>query len=335
MRVGLTYDLKDDYLAAGFSELDTAELDSRETIQALTAAIRDLGHEPCAIGNVRSLAARLVGAERWDLVFNICEGLRGFGRESQVPALLDAYEIPYTFSDTLVTALTLHKGMAKHVVRSNGIPTPAFSVVEDTRALRTLELSPPLFVKPVAEGSSKGISAASLVERRADLEAVCDTLLARHRQPLLIETFLPGREFTVGVLGTGVDARVLAVMEVLFRPGADEKVYSYRNKADYRELVEYRLLADAGLAGDVEQVALEAWRCLGCRDAGRVDIRLDAQGQPQFLEVNPLAGLHPVDSDLPIMARLKGMSYTALIAEILHSTRARLQHGVAEAPAAA
>ena len=324
MRIGLTYDLKDDYLALGFDEHAVAEFDSIATIDAIAGALESLGHAVERIGHVRALAARLVAGQRWDLVFNVAEGVAGFGRESQVPALLEAYGVPYTFSDPLVCALTLHKGMAKHVARSCGVPTPSFALVATPADAEAVGLALPLFVKPTGEGSSKGINARSLVRSRAELAAVCAELLAQYRQPVLVEQYLSGREFTVGILGTGAAARALATLEVTLRAGADEGVYSYRNKANWRELVDYRLLATGGLRRDVEDVALASWRCLGCRDAGRVDVRLDAEGKAQLLEVNPLAGLTPGHSDLPIMAALSGMDYRTLIGEILGCTTARL-----------
>jgi len=282
------------------------------------------------IGHVRALAARLVAGERWDLVFNIAEGVAGFGRESQVPALLEAYGVPYTFSDPLVCALTLHKGMAKHVARGCGVPTPRFTLVTTPAEAAAVTLPLPLFAKPVAEGTSKGVSAKSLATSRAALVEVCTDLLSEYSQPVLVEEFLSGREFTVGVLGTGDAAVALATLEVVLRAGADEAVYSYRNKAQWRELVEYKLLLDVGedasgaLRREVEEVALAAWRCLGCRDAGRVDVRLDGSGRAQLIEVNPLAGLTPGHSDLPIMAALKGVDFATLIGEILRCATDRI-----------
>jgi D-alanine-D-alanine ligase len=330
LRIGFTYDLKADYLALGFSEHAVAEFDSDKTIDAIASALASHGHEVVRIGQVRALAARLVAGERWDLVFNIAEGIAGFGRESQVPALLEAYEVPYTFSDPLVCALTLHKGMAKHVARGCGVPTPNFALVTTAAEAAAVDLPLPLFAKPVAEGTSKGITDKSLVTSRAALVEVCTELLAEYAQPVLVEEFLSGREFTVGILGTGDSARALATLEVVLREGADAAVYSYRNKAQWRDLVEYKLLLDVdnnaggALRREVEEVALATWRCLGCRDAGRVDVRLDGAGRAQLIEVNPLAGLTPDHSDLPIMAALKGVEYDALIGEILRCTAARI-----------
>jgi D-alanine-D-alanine ligase len=333
LRIGFTYDLKADYLALGFSEHAVAEFDSEPTIGAIAGALTSHGHDVVRIGHVRALAARLVAGERWDLVFNIAEGVAGFSRESQVPALLEAYEVPYTFSDPLACALTLHKGMAKHVARGCGVPTPNFALVTSPAEAAAVTLPLPLFAKPVAEGTSKGVTAKSLVRSRAELGDVCTELLRVYSQPVLVEEYLSGREFTVGVLGTGDSARALATLEVVLRTGADEAVYSYRNKAQWRDFVEYRLLADVGkdaggaLRREVEEVALAAWRCLGCRDAGRVDVRLDGAGKAQLIEVNPLAGLTPEHSDLPIMAALKGVEYDALIGEILRCALARIAPG--------
>jgi D-alanine-D-alanine ligase len=334
LRIGFTYDLKADYLALGFSEHAVAEFDSEVTVDAVSGALHELGHEVVRIGHVKALAARLVAGERWDLVFNIAEGVAGFGRESQVPALLEAYEIPYTFSDPLVCALTLHKGMAKQVARGCGVPTPDFALVTSPAEAAAVDLPFPLFVKPVAEGTSKGVTAKSLVTSRAALVEICAELLAEYREPVLVEEFLSGREFTVGILGTGDGARALASLEVILREGADAAVYSYRNKAQWRDLVEYKLLDAGSLRRDVEEVALATWRCLGCRDAGRVDVRLDASAKPQMLEVNALAGLTPEHSDLPIMAALKGMDYKTLIGEILRCTTARLAAEAERAAAA-
>ena len=324
MRIGLTYDLKEEYLAQGLGPHQVAEFDSPATIDAIAEALTSLGHEVERIGHVRSLAERLVGGWRCDLVFNIAEGVAGFGRESQVPALLEAYGIPYTFSDPLVCALTLHKGMAKHVARGCGVPTPSFVLVATPEEAAAVSLPFPLFAKPVAEGSSKGVSAKSLATSPAALVEVCTELLERYRQPVIVEEFLSGREFTVGVLGTGAEARALATLEVVLLEGADAGAYSYRNKTEWQTLVDYRLLAAGPLCDEVEAVALATWRCLGCRDAGRVDVRLDGGGRAQMLEVNPLAGLTPGYSDLPIMAEMCGMSFRTLIGEILRSTLARL-----------
>ena len=230
MKIGITYDLRDDYLASGYSEEETAEFDKPETIAALEQALQTLGYETARIGNVRSLVQRLSCGDRWDLVFNIAEGLRGFGREAVVPALLEAYHIPCTFSDALVLSLTLHKGLTKHVIRDLGIPTPDFAVIETAADIEAIELPFPVFAKPVAEGTGKGISAASKISTRESLESVCRKLLDRYQQPVLVETFLPGREFTIGIVGTGADASALGVMEVMLNPAAEPDVYSYMNK---------------------------------------------------------------------------------------------------------
>ncbi|CAN5253996.1 D-alanine--D-alanine ligase [soil metagenome] len=323
MRIGMTYDLRDDYLAAGYGELETAEFDRSDTIDALEGALRNLGHDPERVGNVRQMARHLVEGARWDLVFNIAEGVSGYGREAQVPALLEAFDLPCTFSDSLVSALTLHKAMCKRVLQSCGIPTPAFALVENEQELAGVDLPFPLFAKPVAEGTGKGITVASKIQSRAQLERVVLTLLTRFRQPVIVETWLPGREFTVGVLGTGADACALGSCELSFTSGADAEIYSYRNKEHCESLVDYLPVQHSPFRSRLEALALTVWRTLGCRDAGRVDFRLDEHGEASFLEVNPLAGLHPVHSDLPIIARLEGMDYTRLIGAIVESASRR------------
>lgn len=326
LKIGITYDLRDDYIADGYTEEETAEFDHPQTIDAIEEALSDLGYETDRIGHIRALARRLVAGDRWDLVFNIAEGLRGFGREAQVPALLDAWEIPYTFSDPLALSLTLHKGLTKRVIRDLGIPTPDFAVVETSEEIAAVALPFPLFAKPVAEGTGKGVTAASKIADPAGLDRVCRDLLAVFRQPVLVETFLPGREFTVGIIGTGKEAFAPAVMEVHLTEKAEREVYSYANKEDWHGRIEYRLTADA-MARAAAETALEAWRGLGCRDGGRIDLRADTDGIPHFMEVNPLAGLRPGHSDLPILCELAGMSYRELIAGIMRSTLKRIGNG--------
>ncbi|MDD4016529.1 MAG: D-alanine--D-alanine ligase [Kiritimatiellae bacterium] len=326
MRIGLTYDLRSDYLAMGLSMEETAEFDKEDTVAGIEGALRELGYGTDRIGHAKALVKRLEAGDRWDLVFNICEGLEGVAREAQVPAILDLYGVPYVFSDALVLALTLHKGMTKRIVRDAGVPTSDFCVYETAEDLAGIRFGAPFFVKPVAEGTGKGCSAKSIVRDRARLAAVCDDLVARFRQPALIEPYLGGREFTVGVTGTGRQAKAVGSMEIVLLPNAEKGVYSYENKGNYEDRVVYRPgdAAKDPVAAASEKVALAAWRALGCRDGGRVDIRCDDGQNPMFLEVNPLAGLNPKDSDLPILARMANVSYTQLIGRIMDSAVARV-----------
>jgi len=331
MIIGICYDLKEDYLAKGFSPEDTAEFDKSETIDGIENALHELGFDTDRIGHIWNLTSRLTQGDRWDLVFNIAEGLRGFGREAQVPCLLDAYDIPYTFSDPLVLSLTLHKGMSKRILQNLGIPTPAFGVVESQEDAMKIGLPFPLFAKPVAEGTGKGISASSKIQNRKELISVCGSLLEEFHQPVLVETFLPGREFTVGVAGTGREANILGIMEILFKESEEDNIYSLSNKENYKERVEYLRVNDT-MAERAKQIALAAWRGFGCRDAGRIDLRSDAQGLPHVIEINPLAGLHPVDSDLPILCGLAGITYHELIEMIMQSAMKRLGFKNGKAP---
>jgi D-alanine-D-alanine ligase len=322
MRVGMTYDLRDDYLAAGFSEQETAEFDRASTVEAIEAALQKMGHEPIRIGNLQALVGELAAGNRWDLVFNIAEGLYGFGRESQVPALLDAYRIPYVFSDPLALALTLHKGMTKHVIRDVGLPTADFAVVTSEDDAHAIDLPFPLFAKPIAEGTGKGVTPASKIADSSLLRTTCKRLLTEFAQPVLVETFLPGREFTVGIVGNGNETRAVGVMEVILLDHSEPDVYSYHNKEFCEELVEYRRVDDPEARKAVE-IAIASFKALGCRDAGRVDLRSDARGIPNFIEINPLAGLHPEHSDLCIVAAQHGISYQELIGKIVEAALLR------------
>jgi D-alanine-D-alanine ligase len=322
MHIGLTYDLKEDYRLLGYTEEQLAEFDSKETIDALDAALSDQGAFVERIGNAQALIRRLAQGASWDLVFNVAEGLFGAARESQVPAILDVYQIPYTFSDPSVLAICLDKAQAKLQAAQAGIPTPTFRVVRSAGDVALVDLAVPLFVKPLSEGTSRGITAASIIRSYEQLEAECVRLLDVYRQPVLVEEYLPGREFTVGIVGTAERAFALGALEVLLTQAADPGVYSYDNKQHFEGRVSYRLAEDA-VATQAMDVALGAYRALGCRDAGRVDIRVDALGQPSFIEVNPLAGLHPRISDLSILCREIGLPYSELIGRIVASARLR------------
>jgi D-alanine-D-alanine ligase len=324
MKVGLTYDLRSDYLKEGFTEEQTAEFDKESTIEDIERALNTLGYEAERIGNIRHLTRALAEGRRWDIVFNICEGLNGIGREAQVPAILDAYDIPYTFSDPLVLSLTLHKGMTKRVIRDGGLATPDFAVVENEAELKEVTLPFPLFVKPNAEGSGRGIDFTSKVNTPDELRSVCHALWNSGIHSLLIETYLPGREFTIGILGTGQQSFTVGLMEVVFRNNAADKIYSYDMKSNYEDYMDYKL-PEKEITSRCCELALNSWKLLGCRDGGRVDVRLDAAGIPNFIEVNPLAGLNEASSDLPILARMNGFEYNFIIKTIMDSARRRIR----------
>ena len=318
MRIGVTYDLRSDYLALGYSQEETAEFDAEETIAAICEALTGLGHDPIRIGGIRPLTRALAEGQRWDAVYNICEGLKGVSREAQVPALLEAFDIPYLFSDPLTLALTLDKGMTKHVVRGAGVPTPDFAVITSEADIAGIDMTYPLFLKPIAEGSGKGVNARSKVDNREQLEQTARGLLKQFRQPVLVEEFLPGREFTVGITGTGSDAQVLGVSEIVPLENFIGHGYGYENKETWEDKL--KVMRATGPEADAAgEVALAAWRALRCRDGGRADIRMDRHGLPSFIEVNPLAGIRPGYSDLCFIAGFEGLTYQQLIGKFLDS----------------
>lgn len=337
LRIALAYDLKTDYLAAGFSPEAVMEFDDDATVAALAGALTALGHRAERVGRGVELARRLAAGERWDLVFNFAEGVSGRSREAQVPALCELFEQPYTFSDPLTAALTLDKPLAKRVVRDLGLPTAPFAVIHSCEEADAVDLPLPLFVKPIAEGSSKGVSRRSKVTRREELRGRCAELIAAFDQPVLVETYLPGREITVGIVGNVAPAgnagnagdaearapRVLGTMEVTFVHGSDREFYTALNKGEFEERVGYALLDGEPLAARAREIALAAYAALGCRDAGRVDLRCSEDGEPCFLEINPLPGLHPTRSDLPIMCALGGVEYQRLVGEIVDAAARR------------
>ena len=322
MTVGITCDLRSEWLSQGFSELETAEFDREETVDAVESALRSHGYTTDRIGNYRQLIAALSAGKRWDMVFNFCEGMYGIGREALVPALLDAWRIPYTFSDPVVLGVSLHKGLTKRVVRDAGVATPDFVIVDAAAKIDGIRLRYPLFAKPLAEGTGKGITPRSRVEGPKELVAVCQSLLAEYGQPVLVEEYLPGREFTTAIIGTGAAAEAVGTMEVIMLEKAEAHAYTYVNKEYCDDRVRYEL-ATGKEAEACAALSLRAWRAIGARDAGRIDIRMDARGVPSFMEVNPLAGLHPKHSDLPIICTMVDIGFPELVGRIMLSARSR------------
>lgn len=322
MRLAFTFDLKSAWLARGLDAEAAAEFDSPLTINAIASHFAMRGFQVDRIGGVHELMPRLAAGERWDLAFNICEGFLGSARESLVPALFEHAGVPCVFSDAAVLALCLRKDFCKQVVRDAGVPTPDFALFGHPPTPSQGIPAFPVFAKPVAEGTGKGVGLVSRCANAPALRRTTAALLEKFRQPVLVEAYLPGREFTVGIIGTGAQAEAIGCMEVTARGNAP-LAYGYDEKQDFRARVNYTL-ADDDTARAAVDVALSAWRALGCRDAGRIDIRCDTNGQPHFIECNPLAGLNPEDSDLVIMGQLQGREPGWLYDRIMDAALARL-----------
>jgi D-alanine-D-alanine ligase len=272
-----------------------------------------------------------------DLVFNIAEGLHGASREGQVPAMLDMLGIPYTGSEPLTLGLCLDKRRAKEILRYNHVPTPRFwtitSLTEIPRRLRY-----PLMVKPTLEGSSKGVTDRSLVHTLKELRRQAEWVLTTYRQPALIEEFLPGREFTVAMLGNGETLRALPIVEINFAtlPEGVSPIYSYEAKwvwdrvEDPLRIFTCPAEIDLSLRQEIENVCQQAFHALGCRDWCRIDVRLDTAGHPQVIELNPLPGILPrpeQNSCFPKAARAAGLSYDAMILGVVEAAGRRLGLG--------
>jgi len=320
LRAGITYNLKKDFGYREDEPIDhLEEFDAEETIDAIRDVLVREGHEVVKLGGDTGLIDRL-RQTRVDIVFNIAEGLEGRNREAHIPALLEFLSIPYTGSDPLTLSLTLDKSMAKRVAMSEGIPTPRFRKVERLGDLDGMDLRYPLFIKPCYEGSSKGIRLDSKVLERRSLEEKAGWLLETYRSPLLIEEFVHGPEFTVGILGNEEPA-VLGVMQIEIRGIPPEQaIYSLEVKREWVEKVQYHCppAIRPSLLKRIEEVALRSHRVLGCRDVSRVDIRVGEDQEAYLLEINPLPGLSPVYGDLPIMARRMGWDYDRLVKTIFH-----------------
>jgi D-alanine-D-alanine ligase len=334
LRLGFTYNMKRVDSKSG-SDAE-AEYDPPETIDAIATAIESLGYEVVRLEANSELPQRLVEA-KVDLVFNIAEGLSGRNREAQVPALCELVGVPYTGSDSATLALALDKSLAKRILRQHGILTPEFQVMETGREKLNLALQQkfPLIVKPNAEGSSKGVSSTGVVDDEAGLRTQVKEIIDRYRQPALIEEYISGREFTVGLLGDK-RPRVLPPMEICFKDASKSRpIYDYEIKQEWEKHVFYECpakLAPAELRL-VERAARETFIALDCRDVARIDLRMSAQGQVYVLEVNPLPGLTPDYSDLVLICRAAGIDYRTLVAEILAGGLKRLREKKREAAA--
>lgn len=320
VKVGLIYNLR-----RQANDEAEAEFDSEGTVEALAAAIRSHGHEVLRLEAGPELP-RMLQAGAFDIAFNIAEGYRGRGREALVPALLELHQIEYTGSDPVTLALTLDKGLAKRIIRSAGLHSAASVVMRTGREALAPGMEYPLMVKPIAEGSSKGVFANNVVHDREELIAAVGQNLARYRQPALVEAFLSGREFTIGVLGES-RLRVLPPLEVIFTSGSKTPIYGYDEKKS-SEGVRFECPPkelDRKLAKELETTAKRCFKALGCRDVARIDFRLDAQGKVNFIECNPLPGLAPGWSDLCVIGEAAGMDYKALVGAILQPGLKRLR----------
>ena len=342
MRIGITYDLKSDAPPpAGMPDDFQEEFDSPTTIEAIADVLRGLGHTVEKLGDGRELLERLL-ADPPEFVFNFAEG-QGIGRarEARVPAVLEMLGIPYTGSDPLTLAVTLDKDCAKKLVAAAGVAVPAGMVIHCPGRFRISDLgfrisdlktnpqfairNPqfPVIVKPAWEGSSKGIRSKSVVDHVEDLSNVVETMRRDYQQPILIEEYIAGDELTVGVVGND-PPEIIGVMRVVPREPNDRFVYGLDIKRDYKRLVKYECPAPLTLKDEaaVCDAAIKAWKALGCRDVARVDFRM-RDGMPYFLEVNPLPGLNPADSDLVILAKMAGWTYQRLISRILQAALER------------
>jgi D-alanine-D-alanine ligase len=311
-----------------------AEWDSPTTIAAVESALSRLG-KVIRLEAKEDFPERLRQA-RPDIVFNIAEGFHGVNREAHVPAICEFFGIPYTGSDPFTLSLCLDKARTKETLTFHGIPTPKFAVVEGLGEIesRTADLLLPLFVKPLHEGSSKGITDANLCWDRPHLLRQVKFLLENYDQPVLVEEYLPGKEFTCAVLGNGADAAVLPIVGMNFDslPKGALPIYSFDAKFVWDrpenplDIFQCPARITRDLQASIERVTLDAFRVLGCRDWARIDVRLDAAGVPNVLEVNPLPGILPDPADnscLPKAARAAGIGYDELIQNCLKYAAAR------------
>ena len=329
MKITLTYNLKkkDATKPADYF----SEYDSEETVGSIVSALKIKGHNVEAIDVEYPKLFSYFSKNNVDMVFNIAEGVRGKFRESEVPAILDYLNIPYTGSGTFSLALALNKTLTKKILRAENIPTPNFQLFSKGNEELDPSLKFPLIVKPNCEGSAKGINKANVVNNLEDLLRKTREIIEAYHQEALVEEFIYGKELTVGILENGITC-VLPILEIDFSDcdASGEYFYSWRMK-------EYQGDKNLGLTPSfhcparldketeeqVKEVALKTHKAVGCLDISRTDIRLDKNNVPYVLEINPLPGLDPKESNFPIMAYAAGMKYEDLIEAILLSASKR------------
>jgi D-alanine-D-alanine ligase len=327
MNIGISYDLKTSVASQGEQPEDAfEEYDSLETIEAIGAAVRAKGHSVVNLGGGKEFLKRVL-EDKVDFVFNISEGRGNYrSREAQIPSVLEMLDIPYSGSDPQCLAVCLDKHLTKKIVSMAGVCTPKWNVIENGQLenINWEELPYPAFVKPVWEGSSKGIRLTSLVRGPAQMRKVVTDLVQKYHQPVLVEEFIRGEEVTVGMLGNK-DPGLVGIMRVVPRRKDLDFVYSLEVKRDYENLVDYECpakLPEKALQA-IKEFSIKTFLLLECRDFARLDYRISQDGTPYFLEINPLAGLNPRSSDLIIMANLVGIRYNDLIGSILDAALRR------------
>lgn len=323
--VAVMFNLKGDPPEDGEPPDSHAEYDSESTVNAVADALKAYGHDVCLVEGNETAYLKL-RQRRPDVVFNMCEGLQGESREAHVPAMLEMLGIPYSGSGVLTLALTLDKALTKKVLAFNGIPTAKFRVFTSEAGMDARGLEFPVFVKPLHEGSSMGISPSCYCEDQKALRAEVKRLVNTYHQPVLVEEFLPGKEFTVAILGNKKPV-IFPIMEINFDavPREHGRIYSRQFKTDWFEDIYYLCPAPipADLEAKVKETALKTYRALDCKDFSRVDLRLDKKGVPNVLEVNPLPGMAPGFSDYPRIAEKGGWSYAELVNGILEASLRR------------
>jgi len=312
LKVVLTYDRVDAVDAAdGLPEDFGAEYEDQRTIDALLEAIRANGHEASGLVVGEDFPVR-IGQLQPDLVFNIAEGVRGPARESIVPAWLDQLGVAYTGSDGLTLAVSLDKAVSKTLAAACGVRTPAFRRIRSESELEALDLDYPLFVKPTGEGSSMGIRAESKVTDFEGLRRQVAWVLENYGGDCLVEQFAPGREFCVGLLGNE-RVELLPIVEIR----CEGQFYHYGHKSRHDKQLICPADISPQMADSMRDMALKVYRALNCRDFARADFKLDAAGQPTFLEINPLPGLSPFYSIFTRQAEAAGLTYEQLIGRII------------------
>jgi len=328
MKIGLAYDLKEAVSSASSCPEDALEeYDSPETVEALANTLESLGHSVVKLGGGKEFVTGIL-QNNVDFVFNISEGLGNYkSREAQVPSILEMLDIPYSGSDPQCLAICLDKSLTKRLVTAAGIRTPKWRLITSHRQLKETtydDLLLPVFIKPAYEGSSKGIRLGSRAETVAQITGIAAELLEHYKQPIIVEEFIAGDEVTVGLVGNS-QTKVLGIMRVLPKQSGDYFIYSLEVKREWEQLVDYECPARLKTATleEITNSSLEVFKTLGCRDFARLDYKLSTEGVPYFLEINPLAGLNPKSSDLPIMANKRGWTYQALISAILNASLQR------------
>lgn len=317
MIVGFTYDLKNDYAKIAYNHPNIEIFDDEETISGIEIILHNLGYEVQRVGNINNLVKYISRGQRWDIVFNICRGSYTFKGQLQVPALLEAFNIPYVFSDSYTIILSSNKALIKQIVNTFDIKTPNFIVIDNEKLINNIPLSFPVIVKPLFGCNSIGINSNSKCENEKEMINAFKKIYSEITKEIIVEEFLDGREFITGIVGFGEQTECIGTIEIVFNNLKDNNIYTLNAKKDLK-YISFKI-PEIQISQKCEKLALTIWKKLNCKDGGTIKFRTNEKGELYFLDINLIPALHPTKSEFSFLAKFKGFDFMTLMEKIMNS----------------